>query len=75
MGDPDQRSETNWADVFDAMDTFEPPTYRTRLAAWRLEGKPAAIPGAERKSTGDVPGDSGEHQTLVRRSPGPTDTE
>lgn len=74
MCDPDQRSETNWADVFDAMDSFEPPTYRTRLAAWRLKEESTASPGAEETSTGSVPGDSGEHQVLVRRSPDRTDT-
>lgn len=29
--------DENWADYIDRLRVFEPPTHRTRRAAWRLE--------------------------------------
>lgn len=36
------REDENWADYIDRLRVFDPPTHRTRRAAWRLE-HPAAI--------------------------------
>lgn len=62
--DHDENQEENWADFIDRLQPFEPPTFRTRLAAARLAH---ASPASANTTADDArPAD-------VRTSPFPKD--